>query len=299
MKKLPFLWLLGLLISVFACSKSDDGNSDNDSTIDKSANLLATGDSAYDILSNESYDKLLIEIGYVSGYQPTETAIANFTDFLKQHTFKEDIEVIYKELESPNEESLSLQEIFDLEKENRTAYNTGSTLAIYIYFTDSPAEDDDEDEGLVTLGAVYQNTSMVIHEATVRKLAGQSFQIDVSDVEAATLNHEFGHLFGLVNLGTDMVEDHESQSENSDGEMVGDNHCNVDGCLMRAELTFSLSAKTFGMVEKNTYTKGFTPGCVLSGNSVLNLLQSKTARGVEIPGLGVSCVHDIQANGAK
>lgn len=299
MKKLPFLWFLGLLLSVLACSKNDNNDGNEDTGVDKSLNLLATGDSANDILSNGSYDKLLIEIGYVSGYQPTETAITNFTTFLKEHTFKEDIEITYKELESPDEESLSLQEISDLEQENRTEYNTGSTLAIYIYFTDSPAEDDDEDEGLVTLGAVYRNTSMVIHEATVRKLAGQSFSIDVSDVEAATLNHEFGHLFGLVNLGTDMVVDHESQSENSDGEMVGDNHCNVDGCLMRAELTFSLSAKTYGVSEKNMYTEGFTPGCVLSGNNVINLLQSKTARGVEIPGLGASCIQDIQANGAR
>ena len=60
---------------------------------------------------------------------------------------------------------LSLQEIADLESENRTEYNDGETLAIYIYFADAPSDSDDEDEGIVTLGAVYRNTSMVIHES--------------------------------------------------------------------------------------------------------------------------------------
>ena len=99
---------------------------------------------------------------------------------------------------------LTVQEIADIETEHRTVYNDGETLAIYIYFANSPAEDDiEEEEGLVTLGAVYRNTSMVIHEVTVRKLAeSKRTQISVADVEIATLNHEFGHLFGLVNLGS-------------------------------------------------------------------------------------------------
>lgn len=274
-----------------SCSK-DNGESSSELRVDKRGNLLGTGDSANDILSNTNFDKLQIEIAYVKGFRPTFQAMANFNDFLRAHTFKEEIEIIYTELPSPNEESLTLEEIVDLEQENRTAYNKDRTLAIYIYFADSPADGDEEEEGLVTLGAVYRNTSMVLHGITIRRLAAQSTFISDGDVEGATLNHEFGHLFGLVNLGTEALSDH----EDSDAE----NHCNVNGCLMRAELQFSLSGKSILDPKKSAYAANLNPACVLSGATVMGLLQpSKTERSVEIPGLDAACIEDIQGNGAR
>ncbi|TVZ16898.1 hypothetical protein JM81_3170 [Maribacter sp. MAR_2009_72] len=296
--------LLFVLAFAVSCSKSSTTTEEETPTpsVNKEANLLATGDSANDILSNSTYDKLLIEIGYVEGFRPTATAMTQFTDYLREYTFKEDIEIIYNELPSPVEDELTLQEIVELETKNRTAFNTGSTLAIYIYFADSPAEGDDLEGGLVTLGAVYRNTSMIIHEITVRKLAARSSSINNEDVETATLNHEFGHLFGLVNLGTDMVNDHESESENEDGELVGDKHCNQDGCLMRAELQFgsnSVLGKSRKMSAKTVYEDGVTSGCILSGESVLRMLEKQTAKGVASVALDPECILDIRANGGR
>ncbi|MDP5061619.1 MAG: hypothetical protein NWP64_06835 [Maribacter sp.] len=302
MNKFKSLLLVGIITFAVSCSKSSS-DSDGDTTetkVDKSANLLATGDSANDILSNDTFDKLLIEIAYVTGFKPTEAAMTDFTAYLKEHTFKEDIELVYKELSSPSEDELTLQEIADLETSNRTAFNTGSTLAIYIYFADAPAEGDDLEDGLVTLGAVYRNTSMVIHEVTVRELAGLSSSISEADVETTTLNHEFGHLFGLVNLGSDMVNDHESESENEDGQLVGDNHCNQTGCLMRAELQFGGSTgKSLQSNALAQYEDGVTSGCTLSGATVLKLLQQNTAKGVATVGLDPECLLDIQTNGGR
>lgn len=300
MYKFKSLLLIGILAFAISCSKNSSDNDSTEAKVDKAANLLATGDSAYDILSNDTYDKLLIEIAYVTGFKPTEAAMADFTEYLKQHTFKEDIELVYNELSSPSEDELTLQEISDLETSNRTAFNTGSTLAIYIYFADAPAEGDDLEGGLVTLGAVYRNTSMVIHEVTVRDLASLSSSISEADVETTTLNHEFGHLFGLVNLGTDMVNDHESESENEDGQVVGDNHCNQAVCLMRAELQFGGS--TGKSLQSNTlaqYEDGIKSGCRLSGASVLNLLQQHTAKTTNTVPLDAECLLDIQANGGR
>lgn len=287
MKNFKRLLLFILCSAVLSCSK------DEPKTVDRSANLKTTGDSANDILSNTNFDKMLIEIGYVSGFKPTDGAIAQFTDFLRQHTFKQDIEVRYLELESPDEEDLELQEIADLEKENRTAYNDGRTLAIYIYFADAPSEGDDMSEGLVTVGAVYRNTSMIIYKDTIIRLASQSSSISVEDIESATLNHEFGHLFGLVNLGTAMVNPHETQSENEEGELVGDSHCDVAGCLMRAELQLG------GRTGKSNLTGiGLKSACNLSGTTVLSMLQSKTAKGNTVA-LSTECKLDLQANGGR
>jgi hypothetical protein len=265
MKKVYILVLS--LILVAACSKnSDSPEGTPPGSIDKSENLQATGDSANDVLSNNTFTKLLIEIAYVTGFQPSAEAMNNFQNFLLQRTFKQDIEVQYLELPSPNETDLTLQEIADLETENRTAYNEGTTLAIYIYFADAPSESDDPQEGTITLGAVYRNTSMVIYEATVRELALSSSQATIEDVETATLNHEFGHLLGLVNLGSPSVNNHEDPN--------AEHHCDIDGCLMRAELQF--------------------------GGGLLGMMNKRISTGkAAVPGLDSECILDLQANGGR
>jgi hypothetical protein len=263
MKKVYILFFS--LILVAACSKNSDGPTPPD-PIDKTANLLATGDSANDILSNNTFTKLLVEIAYVTGFQPSAEAMNNFQAFLQQRTFKQDIEIQYLELPSPNENDLSLQEVADLETENRTAYNDGSTLAIYIYFADAPSDTDDPQEGTVTLGAVYRNTSMVIYEVTVRELALGNSQITIEDVETATLNHEFGHLLGLVDLGSPPVNAHEDPN--------AEHHCDIDGCLMRAELQF--------------------------GGGLLGMMNKRVSTGkAAVPGLDSECILDLQANGGR
>ncbi len=301
-----FILFLGLMLG--CSSDSDDDSPEKPKAVDKTANLQGTGDSAHDLLSNDKFTKLKVEIAYVDGFQPTQEAMDGFVAYLKKRTFKEVVDIEYNKLESPNEESLTLDEISDLESDNRTLYNDGDTLAVYIYFSDAPADGDDEDEGLVTLGAVYRNTSMIIHEVTVRKLADQSIFISDADVESSTLNHEFGHLFGLVNLGTETVNDHEDVQKDDDGETIldsegkpqGNSHCNVKGCLMRAELQFGGPSNK----SKSAYAKsetGLKAGCMLSGKSVLSMLEVQAAKGPlsAAPGLDNECLLDLASNGGR
>lgn len=293
MKRYGITVLVLFLVIILGCSKNSNDDDGNPKFVDKSANLLSSGDSAMDFLSNDSFDKVLIEIAYVTGFQPTQIAINSLAVFLKQRTFKENIEIVYTELDSPNEESLTLDEIADLENDNRTIYNNGKTLAIYIYFADAPSDENNDEEDLVTLGAVYHNTSMIIHEVTVRKLASKSILITNADVETATLNHEFGHLFGLVDLGTSMVNDHQDSEAK--------NHCNVQGCLMRAELQFGGSQNKNGLVRAKSSTEdGLQASCSLSGQSVLHMLDQRASKGLSsAPGLDSECILDLQENGGR
>jgi hypothetical protein len=267
MKRFKLLVIFTGLTLFLNCSKDNDVEPQVEQEIDKSANLLATGESAHDLLANTNFSNLLIEIGYVEGFRPSTTTMANFEDFLRDRTFKENITVQYQELASPGEETLTLQEIADLETENRTAYNEGNTLAIYIYFADAPADGDDEEQNLVTLGSVYRNTSMVIYESTVRAIATRSSLITIADVEEAVLSHEFGHLFGLVNLGSAMVSPHEDATST--------NHCDVTGCLMQAEIEF--------------------------GGGLMGILESRAlaGKGPAVPSLDAACIADLQANGGR
>ncbi len=312
MKKSASFLLVLVVLFFGSCSSSSDspdsenpnpGENPDPTSIDKTANLKATGSSGNDILSNTNFDKLLIEIDYVQGFRPEESAITGFTNyFLKKHTFKEDIEVTYTELASPNEETLTLQEVADLEQEHRNSYNSGKTLAIYIYFADAPDDTDEPDNDIVTLGAVYRNTSMVIYQKTIDNLAQEGGLSSTVDIETATLNHEFGHLFGLVNLGTDMVNPHEDvvRDENgdpvlTDGEETPNNHCNADICLMRAELQFGQTNKSAKVNNNKVYSS-----CALNGNTLLSKMKSNAAKGLLVfPGLDSDCILDIQAIGGR
>ncbi|NKI28012.1 hypothetical protein HCG49_15730 [Arenibacter sp. 6A1] len=260
MKRFSLVLLLSFVFFL-ACSK-DTVNETQEVQITRTANLKNAGDSARDFLSSEKFKNLLIEIGYVKGFNPTQETISNFTAFLGERINKDKIDFVFKELPSSGKDSLSIQEIVDLEKEHRSFYNDDDTLSLYIYFSDAPSSADKPEEDLVTLGAVYRNTSMVIYEATIRNIASKSILLSNTTVETATLHHEAGHLFGLVDLGSPSVNDH------TDPE--ADSHCNVDGCLMRAELQF--------------------------GSGMRKMLAAKNGA---IPDFGAECLRDLKANGGK
>lgn len=280
-----FNWSVLLCLFLFlACNKK----SDDLPLVDKSANLLTTGLSANDILSNDKFKNLKIEIAYVAGFRPSELAMTLLINYIKRHTFKENIEMVFNELPAPTNETLTTQEVADLEAKNRTVYNDGETLGIYIYFVDVPFDGDNESQGTATLGSVYRNTSMVIYESTVRRIADRNIIPDAI-VETATINHEFGHLLGLVNLGTTAVNDHEDAESN--------NHCSIDGCLMRAELRFTPVGKSSGILTNNDE---LTASCSLSEKSVIRLLKNASAKGfVNSVPLDAECMLDLNSNGGR
>lgn len=309
MKKSTIFLLSLFFIAFLACSDSSDdtvvtdddqGENPSNPLVDNVANFQATGSSANEILSNSDFNSIVVEIAFVQGFRPTQEAMDGFEDFLQLHSFKENIDLVFTELPSPQQADLTLEEISDLEIENRTVYNEGDTLGVYIYFSDSPSENDDLDEGLVTLGAVYRNTSMVIYESTLLSLAGRSNLLTAADVEGATLNHEFGHLMGLVNLGTEAINDHEDTTTDDNGNVVGNNHCNVPGCLMQAQLNFNVSTAVQSAAFSKQQSKGLKSDCSLNGNDLLQQLEFNAARNSEIvPVLDPECRLDLSGNGGR
>ena len=263
MKKIVFLPFLFFSLLLIQCSKDDPIT---EPTPDfKAANLLATGASANDLLANDTYSNMVIEAVYNPGFRPTALAMADFVSFIEERTFKNDISVVYREIPSEGVETFSIQQAADQESDVRTLYNEDDTIAIYIYFSDANAEGDDPDNQLVTLAAAYRNTSLIVYEKTIKALAAQSSQITEADIEAATLMHEFGHLFGLVDLGTPQVNQHQDP--------ISENHCIVDDCLMQAEIQF--------------------------GGGMMGMLESLAAKANPAPALDAECILDLQANGGK
>ncbi len=267
MKKKLFLLLGLLLLLAPQCSRDDDGGG---TTIDRTANLRSTGESALDFLTNATFDRLVVELAFVPSVRPTDAAIDDLRDFLLERTQKTDISFEFLPVESSGELEETLQEIAQKENDNRTAYNNGSTLTLYIYFTDALAEGDSENSESITLGAVYRNTSMVIYQRAIRALASRTSLVSREELEAATLMHEMGHLFGLVNLDATLAATFPHNLEDP----AASNHCDEEGCLMQASLEFSSSAK--------------------------EIMEGRMAKGQQpIPDLGPECLRVLASMGGR
>ncbi len=257
------LLLVALVILSFnACQKDDDddidnGNSNNNQT-NEDANRKGVGESANDLLTEDEYEKLVVEVQFPSGYSPRQKAIDNLKDFLANRLHKPaGIEIRQEQIGGLGEDTYSIEEIRNIEKDLRTKYNDDNTIAIYLLFVDGRNNQDDNNQ--TTLGVAYYNTSAVIFEKTIQELSGGLGEPDQYKLETAVINHEMGHLLGLVNNGTPMQQDHQDDGNG--------HHCDVEDCLM------------YYAVE--------------TGDVVANLV------GSSVPELDQQCLDDLSANGGK
>lgn len=217
MKQLLTVLYIGLLF--FSCKK-DGGNSSGFPPIN-SGNDKANGASATDFLKADNFKTLVIEIQYMPGMKLNDAAINNAVYFLKTYLNKPNgIKVYQKQIAASGKAKLSVDDAAAIEKANRNMFNNKDTLKTYILVLDA----DCSQTGV--LGIAYRNTSLCIFEKTIRDNSGGIGQAGRVKVESGVLEHEFGHLLGLVNNGTSMVASHEANSK----------HCNNKNCLMYYEI---------------------------------------------------------------
>ncbi len=208
-------------------------------------NLNNTGTSNVDLLTSRKFRSVTLEIVSIAGSEPASSSINGLVNFMNQRLNKPDgIRVLQRSIPSPGFDSYSTRQVFeDIEVSSRTQFNTDTDISIFIFFADA---DNDQssfvgDMGSVTLGTAYFNTSLVIYQSSLRKIVSNNSD-RLADVEASTLRHEITHLLGLVNIGTAMQTPHEDFQRDEDGEIIndtdgnpiGNGHCNVPGCLMEA-----------------------------------------------------------------
>ncbi len=247
------LYLLVLFLIFSGCSKDDPGGENG---IDKNANLKALGTSARELLDDEKFTAMRVEVAYVTGNEPSQATLNNLKTFLQQRTHKPDgITIFTRAVSSSGKAPFSINEIADIEKEIRTAYNSGDEIAVFVYFADGSNENDTNNKKVV--GSAFRNTSIVIYAATVNSISGRINGPDKVTVESTVIHHEFGHLFGLVNLGTPLQTPHEDETSKG--------HCNVEGCLMNANVQFGVDL--VDMVDDNNIPQ-FDDKCLLDLGAV-------------------------------
>lgn len=260
MIKFKKLFILFFSATILVSCTKDNSNDPENGSVDRTANLKSLGSSAPDLLNDAIFTSLNIEIVYVEGNRPTDEAISIFKSFLESRIYKPDgIEINLRSVNSSGKAPFVIEEIVNIEKDERTAYNVGDEIAVWIYFADGSNEKDTNEK--FVLGSAYRNTSMVIYERTIRNFANRAGAPSLANIEGATLNHEFSHLFGLVDLGTTPVTDHEDPEN--------DGHCVVEGCLMRASIEF--------------------------GSGVVSIIDGNTG----VPVLEDACIQDLQSVGGR
>lgn len=223
MKNTLRLYLVIIFISfglLNACSKSDTLSSSGPGGVPSinNNNNKIVGASAKELLT-ATKSKLVIEINYMPGYQLQSSSIANLVSYFENLLNKPGgISVIEKQIAASTKDPLTIAEIGQIEKDNRTTFNTDSQVAVYFLITNG---------GYSTanvLGVAYRNTSMCIFGKTINSNSGGLGQASRIKVESTVLNHEAGHILGLVDIGTPMVTNHKDGSH--------PDHCNNSNCLM-------------------------------------------------------------------
>ena len=155
----------------------------------------------------------------MSGYEPDPGALAHIQGLMAELLNKPSgISIITKEIPAAASGSLSVNDIITIEKNNRTAFTTGSELAVYILYTNGHYTEQN------VLGIAYKNTSVALFGKKINDNSGGIGQPSRTKLVATVAEHELAHLLGLVDLGTSMQNNHRDGAHG--------NHCNNTGCLM-------------------------------------------------------------------
>jgi hypothetical protein len=221
-KRQPLYFILLLSLTFAACKKEN---------IDAGNDYQTLGTSAHNILAAAPYSSLSIEIEYMPGYEPDNSSLNGFKNFLNQYLNKPNgINIVAVPIPASGKTTLTLNDIESIEKKSRTVFTGNSKIAIYILIADA-----NFDESTI-LAKSYWNTSICVFGKTVSDNSGGSGQITRSQLLTILLEHEFGHLIGLVNQGSPMQTNHQDVSNGA--------HCINESCLMHYHIVTSAISPT-------------------------------------------------------
>lgn len=214
-------YTLSLLTTILLILTSCDSGSvtdteENEFSFDHEIN---PGQSATEFLTDDDFERLVIQVQYMQGYEPTQEGLQNLESFLSDRLNKSTVTIMEpEEIPASGESTYTANDIRDLEREHRTQFSSENEIAAYFIIVDGEYSSSD------VLGIAHFNTSMALFGPKFNEVSSGIGSPPKEDVETIVLRHEFGHILGLVNNGVDMQTNHQD-TENG-------RHCDNDQCLM-------------------------------------------------------------------
>jgi len=214
--------VLCCLVLVYAgCSKNDSNGSS--SLGSNTSNKLNTGASARDFLSGNIFSTVNIQVEYCPGMQLQQSSLNNLVAFLQAHLNKAGgITITQVPVPSIAKATVGVGDIASFEDAHRTLFSSGSSIGVCILVVDAAYAT----SGVA--GVAYRNTSIAVMGKSVQAASGGLGQPSRVRMESTVLDHEFGHLLGLVNNGIGMVTPHADDAHKP--------HCSNKNCLMYYEI---------------------------------------------------------------
>jgi hypothetical protein len=210
--KHPVRYIISFYLLLFTACQKEVNIAPND--------LQTLGTSAHDLLAADRYTSLVVEIDYMPGFEPDATSIQQLNTFLNTHINKPGgIRIVPHQVPVSGKTTLSISELVQLEKQYRSSFTIDSTLTVYMLLCDASYSDDEN-----TLAISYWNTSTCLFGKSIAESSGAQEQVSRTNLLTTLLEHEFGHLLGLVNQGSPMQRDHRDAANGA--------HCDNPECLM-------------------------------------------------------------------
>lgn len=204
------------------------------------------------LLEQEKVTSLTLEIQPMGATQLSQEALNHVKDFLVRELAWTNDQVSItvnppiSNYEDPYSESgrMSLRWAREIEKRIRKRRPTGKQGALFVLVSD--AHSVDQTETARPFGLAHRSTSVILYHPAIADASGGDGQPQRWRLEAAVLEHELGHLLGLVNTAptkagsdihrdpkTDITEPHEANDSPT--------HCANSSCLMNASTLVALS----------------------------------------------------------
>ncbi|RYY96257.1 MAG: hypothetical protein EOO11_13915 [Chitinophagaceae bacterium] len=214
--RIPALLLASLFVVLTGCMKTVILDED---LPDPTYATRAVGASARDLLTDSAYSSLLIELNYMTGHAPDSAALRNLEGFLYQHLHKPGgIRIETREIPAVHDTLSSLTEVAAIEQQYRRRYNHDRELTVYILYTNGVFVKPE------MLGYAYFGTSAVLFGRNLSENSNRARRPSRTDLETKVLQHELGHLLGLVNVGSPEQSEHSHEGRGK--------HCRNKRCLM-------------------------------------------------------------------
>ncbi|HLC76860.1 MAG TPA: hypothetical protein VJH04_01510 [archaeon] len=160
----------------------------------------ALGSLNHGYLRAEPYKNIIIEIDYISGYEPTSATKSALSDFF-QNVAGKSVTFAGGNMIATTKSVYTVSDLVATEKANRRYYTTGDTAVVYMMFLNG------QYESAGALGVAFKASTAALFVERINDAT--SALVLYAQIEKAVAVHELGHLMGLVNINYASERPHE------------------------------------------------------------------------------------------